>query len=356
MIYHVIGTMSGSSMDGMDVVYAEITEVAGKWEYEIHATDCIPFDDFWKEKLQNFDAYKAREFAELDVKFGKWMGEKIKEFIASNQLEHKIHFIGSHGHTAFHAPADGWTSQIGHGGAIAAAVELPVISDLRQMDVSNGGQGAPIVPIAEKLLFSDYPLFLNLGGIANISLHDETGIQAYDITACNRVLDMLAKKTGKSYDKDGELARSGNIQESALAALGDQEYLKQSPPKSLANEFGIEVLYPILENIEINDALATMSEHVAEQIAAAISSSNINSGQILITGGGAHNTYLTERIQKHLEPLEISVVVPDELTVNYKEALAMCMIAVLRWREEANVLNGYSGADKDSIGGALWMV
>ncbi len=348
--------MSGSSMDGMDVVYAEIVDTAGAWEYQIHAAHCYPLDDFWETKLRALENMGTREYAQLDVKFGAWMGNRIADFIQTYGLEHKVHFVGSHGHTAFHDPENGWTAQIGHGGAIAAAAQLPVISDLRQMDVSLGGQGAPIVPIAEKLLMADYPMFLNLGGIANISIHSPDGIQAYDITACNRVLDMLSQQSGQAYDKDGGMAREGRVNSDVLQRMSEPEYLQQSPPKSLHNEFGTQVLFPMLEGLPTQDALATMTEHIATMIASSLRDQNAAEGKILITGGGAHNGFLVERIAEKIAALGITAVVPDARTVDYKEALAMCMMAVLRWREEANVLAGYSGASRDSIGGALWTV
>lgn len=355
MIYHVIGTMSGSSLDGLDIVYTEITDIAGQWTYITHASDCIPFDDALREKLRSFSEYTAREYVQLDADLGYWMGEKVAEFMSKNDLQHKIQFISSHGHTTFHDPESGYSAQIGHGAAIAQRCDRPVISELRMMDIAHGGQGAPIVPMAEKLLFPDTSLFLNLGGICNISIHQDENITAFDVTSCNRVLNLLANQEGMKYDDRGALARSGKKDENVLGALEKFEFFDRKGPKSLANEFGTEKLFPLLGNLSTADAANTFVHHIAQQIQRVVKDSKVRGENLLITGGGAKNEYLVEMIAQYLEPLEIEVSVPDEATVDYKEAVAMALLGVLRWREEFTVSNSYSGASSSSIGGAVWM-
>jgi anhydro-N-acetylmuramic acid kinase len=253
------------------------------------------------------------------------------------------------------------TAQLGDGAAIAAATSLPVVSDLRAMDVALGGQGAPIVPIGEKLLLGDYDYFLNIGGIANISFNQDSYL-AFDICAANRVLNMLAAKEGKEYDEGGKMAASGKVDNALLEKLNGLDFYKAAYPKSLANDFGTNIVYPLILNAgsSTTDALRTYTEHIAMQVTHAIASVNnlklqTSSLKLLCTGGGAFNNFLVERLQDHLKQLDIEVIIPDEKLVKYKESLIMALIAVLRWREETNVLASVTGAQRDSVGGAMWM-
>ena len=267
--------------------------------------------------------------------------------------------VASHGHTTFHLPSRQMTAQLGDGAAIAAETQLPVVTDLRAMDLAFGGQGAPIVPVGEKLLLGDHDYFLNLGGIANISVNAEKYI-AFDVCPANRVLNMLANEKGKAFDENGEMAASGNIDETALQQLNALGYYSQPFPKSLANDFGTDTVYRIIKQAGLPtvDALRTYTEHIAIQIANAIpggiNNGNNKGSQILVTGGGALNAFLISRLAERLRPLGISVVVPDINLVNYKEAMIMALIGVLRWRQEYNVFASVTGASRDSIGGALW--
>ena len=247
------------------------------------------------------------------------------------------------------------TAQLGDGAAIAAETQLPVVTDLRALDVAFGGQGAPIVPIGEKLLMNEYSYFLNIGGIANISVNDNPYI-AFDICPANRVLNMLANDVGKSYG--GMIAASGVVNTTLLEKLNDLSYYKLPPPKSLANDFGTDIIYPMIKELgcKTEDALRTYTEHIAYQVKQAMTNSNIpNPGsRLLVTGGGAFNQFLIQRLSEQLKESGIAVIVPDADLVNYKEALIMAFIGVLRWRQENNVLASVTGAARDSIGGALW--
>ncbi len=366
MVYRVIGLMSGSSLDGLDIVFVEFHENGGKWSYEIINADCHPYPEQWMNRLKNATTLNAMEYQLLHAEYGHYLGQQVNSFIESNGLQYKVALIASHGHTTFHLPARKMTAQLGDGAAIASETHLPVVTDLRSLDVAFGGQGAPIVPIGEKLLLGDYDYFLNIGGIANISANADPYI-AFDICAANRVLNMLANDAGKEYDKDGEMAASGNILPTLLEKLDHLDYYRQPYPKSLANDFGTDIVYPMIkkEAVTINDALATYSEHIALQVNYAISmltEKNSNAQQeknknsrLLATGGGALNLFLVERLKKYLSKSAIEVVVPDKNLVNYKEALIMALIGVLRWREEYNILYSVTGAKRDSIGGALWV-
>lgn len=362
MVYKVIGLMSGSSLDGLDIVFVEIEEKGGKWAYQVLNAACLPFEHDLQQQLQLAPTLSAKDLALLDANFGRYIGQQVNSFISTHQLQYKVGLIVSHGHTVFHHPPH-FTTQIGNGACIAAETSLPVVSDLRAMDVAMGGQGAPIVPMGELLLYPGYTYFLNIGGIANISFRGEKTYDAFDVCPANRVMNLLANDIGKSFDEGGELAKKGNIVEGLLDQLNAQEYYWQTFPKSLANEFGTEVLLPLIKSfkLDIRDSLCTYVEHVAMQLSEAIQQINRKRGftpaieKILVTGGGAMNAYLVERLSVYLEPLNIHIEVPDRQTVEYKEAIVMALLGVLRWREEPTVLHTVTGAKEQSIGGALWM-
>ena len=358
MVYRAIGLMSGSSLDGLDIAFVEFQEQGGKWTYEILQADCYAYTKEWETKLRDAINLSARDYQLLHAEYGHYTGQQINKFIEEHQLHYKVAVIASHGHTTFHIPDKNMTAQLGDGAAIAAETKLPVVSDLRALDVAFGGQGAPIVPIGEKLLLGDYNFFLNLGGIANISLNAEKYV-AYDICPANRVLNMLVNQLGKEYDDGGQIAASGTVNNELLEKLNALEYYKQPYPKSLANDFGTDVVYPIIKdsNLEIKDAVRTYVEHIVFQIENAIGSSLTplgDGGKLLATGGGGFNTFLIQRLSDSLKELNIEVIVPDKKLVNFKEALIMAFIGVLRWRQEYNVLSSVTGAARDSIGGALW--
>lgn len=361
MVYRAIGLMSGSSLDGLDIAFAELQEQAGKWSYEILAADCYAYSDEWVKKLKDAINLSARDYQLLHTDYGHYTGQQINQFIDKHQLHYKVAVIASHGHTTFHRPDRKMTAQLGDGAAIAAETQLPVVTDLRALDVAFGGQGAPIVPIGEKLLFSDYDFFLNLGGIANISHNDPDNYTAFDICPANRVLNMLVNELGKEYDDGGQIAASGTINEILLKKLNGLEYYKQPYPKSLANDFGTDIVYPLIkkERIEIRDAVRTFVEHIVFQISNAINTlrnlkPETRNPKLLATGGGAFNTFLIQRLSDSLKELNAEVIVPDKRLVNFKEALIMAFIGVLRWRQEYNVIASVTGATRASIGGALW--
>lgn len=362
MLYRVIGIMSGSSLDGLDIAFVEFEETARKWSYEIKAARCLPYSDEWYKNLQQADKLSAYDYFLLHSSYGEYIGTQVNTFIDEFDLYHKVQLIASHGHTTFHAPLLGMTAQLGDGAAIAATTEINVVSDLRAMDVAFGGQGAPIVPIGEKLLFEDYDYFLNLGGIANLSLKSSAGYAAFDICAANRVMNMLAEFEGKQYDEGGSIAASGKVFTPLLNQLNALTYYSLPHPKSLANSFGTDEVFPLINGFDISiaDKLRTYVEHVVIQIASAIQQLDLNvvetiARKMLVTGGGAFNTFLIQHLASTIKSLHIEVFVPDTTLVNYKEALIMALIGVLRWREEYNVLDTVTGARRSSIGGAVWI-
>jgi anhydro-N-acetylmuramic acid kinase len=360
MVYRVIGIMSGSSLDGLDIAFVEFEETARKWSYEIKAASCKPYTSEWLDRLQSATSLNAYQYLILHSDYGKYIGEQVNSFIDHFDLHHKVQLISSHGHTTFHAPLVGMTGQLGNGASIAATTEINVVSDLRAMDIAFGGQGAPIVPIGERLLFDEYTYFLNLGGIANLSFKSETGHYAFDVCAANRVLNMLAGSMGKDFDDGGAIAASGKVYTPLLSRLNALDYYSQNYPKSLANSFGTDEVFPLVNgfDIEIEDKLRTYAEHIVMQIGYALEKTGADNRirtKMLVTGGGAFNTFLVQRLTETLQSYNIEVIIPPALLVNYKEALIMALIGVLRWREEYNVLNTVTGAARSSIGGAVWI-
>ncbi|MBD0293741.1 MAG: anhydro-N-acetylmuramic acid kinase, partial [Flavisolibacter sp.] len=319
MVYKVIGLMSGSSLDGLDMVFAELQENAGNWNFSIAQADCSTYSPDWIRKLKEATSLSALEYQLLHTDYGHYIGQQVNQFIEKYQLHYQVGLIASHGHTTFHVPARRMTAQLGDGAAIAAETGLPVVSDLRALDVAFGGQGAPIVPIGEKLLLQDYSLFLNLGGIANISFNLPDQYIAFDICPANRVLNMIAAKVGKEYDAGGEMAALGNVNYPLLEQLNALDYYQQPAPKSLANNFGTDEVYPLIQSFGLthNDELHTYVEHIVQQIKRSITNgewSKVNSEnynykpqttnhKLLITGGGAFNDFLINRLSEALLPL-----------------------------------------------------
>ena len=358
MVYKVIGVMSGSSLDGIDIVFTELQEMAGNWQYEILHAACLPYDKSWFQKLQQAVNLPAKEYLLLHTDYGRFIGEKINDFISEKKLQHQVNLICCHGHTTFHLPGKKMTHQLGEGAAIAAETKLPVVSDLRSMDIAFGGQGAPIVPMGEKLLFNQYNYFLNIGGIANISIHKLNEVIAFDVCAANRVLNMLAETMGHAYDDKGMISSRGRRNENLLGELNSLEYYRLHYPKSLANSFSIDIVYPLLKSFDINieDILHTYTEHICVQIKNALQEfKNNNIQHLFITGGGAFNKFLIERLQENLQEINFEIVIPADEVIKYKEALIMALLGALRWREQYTVLSSVTGASRNSIGGALWL-
>ena len=352
--FHAIGLMSGSSLDGLDICYVRFQNDVLTFNYEILQAECIEYTNEFRERLRNASSCSAFEFAKLHTELGEYFGVLTNDFIQKNKIEN-LDFICSHGQTIFHQPNSGFTTQIGCGAQIAAQTHSKVVCDLRSSDVAHSGQGAPIVPIAEQHLFPEYKVFLNIGGIANIAFHKEEKIIAYDVCAANTLLNYFAKQKGLDYDKDGHLARNGEISQELLSDLNEIKFCKQPFPKSLGTEHITNEWIPLFDKYEngIEDKIATAVEHIAMQVGEAIKSQfSILKSEILITGGGALNTFLTDRIQHHSN---LKVVVPDILTVQYKEALAMAFIGLLRIMETPNCLASVTGAKKDVTGGAVYL-
>lgn len=351
--YKAIGIMSGSSLDGIDVAYCVFKKEDKNWRFQISAAECYPYTSELHKKLKTIGNLSAEEFVKLDVELGKLFAEKVQHLLSTKKLS-KPDFIGSHGHTAFHNPASGYTSQIGSGAVLNSLTQIPVICDLRTQDVALGGQGAPIVPLGEKYLFSNYKIFLNIGGIANIAMHEKKKIKAFDVCPANTLLNFYAQKEGKPFDESGNIARTGTCHDKLLEELNNLDFSLATFPKSLSTEYIMENYLPVLKKYKLSnaDSLATVSEHIAIQVANQLK--GVKPQKMLITGGGALNTFLIERMSYHLPGFKVKV--PDFETVFYKEALVMAFLALMRLLGKKNVLSSVTGSKRDTVSGAIYEI
>ena len=357
-----IGMMSGSSLDGLDIALVKFNEDGERYNFQILAAETLPYPEYWTRQLSEAFHKQPEDLVQLDKDYGKYLGEQVLAFAQ----KHNAHpdFVASHGHTIFHKPEQHYTLQIGDGQELAKACGFTVINDFRSKDVSKGGQGAPLVPIGDKLLFGNYEICLNIGGIANVS-YDEDGQRiAYDLCIANQALNYLAQMKALPYDRDGQLARSGEVDMDLLKRLNRHPFYGQLPPKSLGREFfeanqkGLlddcgafdRLRHPSSQQVlSVEDMLATFVEHIALQIALGIS--HLSKGKILVTGGGARNQFLMERLQARTSH---EVVIPDKMTIDYKEALVFAFLGLLRMEDKTNVLSSVTGAESDSCSGRIW--
>ncbi len=359
--YNVIGLMSGTSLDGLDIAHCSFKYHDNKWSFKILEAETIFYSETWVNRLKNLSLQTAFEFVKTNIEYGHLLGSLTKNFIEKYKLQ--IDLIASHGHTIFHQPQLKITSQIGDGAAIASHCNIPIVCNFRTLDVALGGQGAPLVPIGDQLLFSEYTACLNLGGIANVSFEDlspspspkERGRVAFDICPVNIVANELAQTIGKKYDDAGKIGASGKINTELLNQLNAIDFYFLPFPKSLGREWIDEKVFPIINsfNISIEDKLCTFYEHIAIQISNVLNRSSTFNVQrsMLFTGGGAYNSYLIERIKKLSQQ---QIAIPEKKIIEFKEALIFAFLGVLRIRGEINCLSSVTGAQRDSVGGAIY--
>lgn len=344
--YFVLGLMSGTSLDGLDLAYVRIDFAYKQWRYQILHAETVTYPKKWQTKLENSIYLDNDALHDLDKKYSRYLAEQTKSFISESNIS-KLDLISSHGHTVKHRPELGYTIQIGNLPEFGNAFDIPVVCDFRTQDVALGGQGAPLVPIGDELLFSEYKYCLNLGGIANISTEENEKRIAYDIGALNIVLNHYASKLGHKYDKGGKLAASGKLDKNLLSKLDSLEYYNQPYPKSLGREWVDDKLFTILDasGIDSKDILHTYTIHISKKI-----SSNVKKGsRVLVTGGGAYNDFLIQQLQE-----EIKWMIPKKEIVEYKEALIFGLLGVLRYRNQVNCLKSYTGASKNHSSGKLY--
>jgi len=347
--YNVIGVMSGTSLDGVDLAYIKFKH-SDCWKFEIFQSETVSYSEEWLTKLKNAIHFNPSELEELNVSYTKLLASIISEFISKNHLA-EIDAVCSHGHTILHQPQNGFTLQIGNLPIIRDLVNQTIVCDFRVQDVQLGGQGAPLVPIGDELLFSEYDYCLNLGGFSNVSFNENGNRIAFDISPVNTVLNFYASELGFPYDDAGNLAKSGNVNQDLLKQLNDLEFYALPYPKSLGMEFVNAKIFPLINSFSIDekDKLCTFVEHIAIQIANICSKPN---AKLFITGGGAYNRFLIERLRNYLPTTK--VIIPDDKTIQFKEALIFGFLGVLRLRDEINVLSSVTGASKNHSTGVVF--
>jgi anhydro-N-acetylmuramic acid kinase len=346
--YAVVGMMSGTSMDGMDLVLCRFSLERNKWKFYIEKGLTYAYSSEWTANLNQAFRLPAEDFLQLHNAYGRLIGDYTSRFLEENKLSADL--VASHGHTIFHQPEKGFTFQLGEGASIVSRCKLTTVSDFRTMDVALGGQGAPLVPVGDELLFPHYGYCLNLGGFANVSNRQEGKRIAFDICPVNIVLNELSRKAGKEFDRDGEMGRNGFPHPQLVNELNSLEFYRQSGPKSLGREWVEKSYMPLLEkyNLPLDNIMSSVYEHISVQIGSYLELSG--PGEVLITGGGAFNTFLIEKIQSHTK---CQLFIPDEQLVKFKEALIFAFLGLLRFRNEINCLASVTGAVRDSSSGAI---
>lgn len=347
--YLSIGCMSGTSLDGLDLVACRFT-TDQVWKFEIVKAVTIPYSHKWINKLSKAAELNALEFALLHNEFGKFIGKQVADFCSA--LPDTPDLVSSHGHTIFHQPHNKLTVQIGNGAHIAAFSGLPTACDFRSLDVALKGQGAPLVPIGDELLFGEYELCLNLGGIANVSFRENDERKAFDICPANMAFNHFTKELGYEYDLDGTLGRTGTVHEELLSLLNSLDFYQQTGPKSLGREWFEEEFLPLILSFQLepNDILRTLYEHISDQLTFSVD--QYPKGKILITGGGAHNVFLIELFS---EKTKHKTIVPSAQIIDFKEAIIFAFLGVLRLRNEVNCLKSVTGTHHDHSGGVIYL-
>jgi len=347
--YKVIGLMSGTSLDGVDLVYVTFN-LDKVWKFSIHHTTTIPYNTYWINILERLVILAESELKKVDEDYTFYLSNLIHDFITKFNIE-DVDAICSHGHTALHQPDKGLTYQIGNLANIANLLNQIVVCNFRVQDVELGGQGAPLVPIGEQFLFPQYDYCINLGGFANISTKINNTRIAYDICPVNIVLNHYVKQFGFDYDDEGKIASTGKINSSLLHQLNDLKFYKQDYPKSLGLEWVKDTIFPLIDsfNVSIEDVLRTFIEHIAIQISKEMRIEKDASA--LITGGGVFNLLLTERIQNSTNA---NIIIPSKEIIEYKEALIFGLLGVLKLRDEVNCLSSVTGAKRNHSSGKIF--
>ncbi len=346
---YIIGVMSGTSLDGIDIVYVKLNATEN-YSFKIIKAETISYSNDWKSALKEGFHLSGEKLIKLDTDYGILLGNILLNFIKDNRIE-KLDFIASHGHTIFHNPEKNYTFQIGNGPYITSITGIKTICNYRAQDVALGGQGAPLVPVGDELLFSEYNYCLNLGGFSNISFNKNQQRIAFDICPVNIVLNHYVASLNMEYDDKGLLASSGNINKNLLEELNCLPFYNNVKPKSLGYEFIVETIFPIIDkyNLDIKDILRTFVEHIALQISKKIDSNSAK--KMLVTGGGAFNTFLIDRIQSYTKT---QLIIPEETIINYKEALIFALLGHLKDEGKNNCLKSVTGASKDHSSGVVY--
>lgn len=345
-----LGLMSGTSLDGLDIAFCKFFPANSHWKYEVIKCETINYDETWKQRLKSADTLGAYDFALLHRDFGHYMAQCVHHFLMD--IAEKPDFIASHGQTVFHRPDLGLTTQIGSGAEIAAYTGIKTVCDFRTVDVALGGQGAPLVPIGDELLFNQYDACLNLGGFCNISFTENNKRKAFDIAPCNMLLNGLAAKSGLDFDANGELASKGIVLQPLFDELNNLDFYAVKGAKSLGKEWFEAKMLPFFDNAadSCEDLLRTACEHIVCQIVNVVKVHRIQT--LLVTGGGAKNHFLIDLLQMQLGNTQ--VVIPDDATIDFKEAIIFAFLGLLRINRTANCLRLVTNATRDNCGGAIY--
>jgi len=347
----ILGLMSGTSLDGLDMALCQFRKTPSGMRYKLLKASTVTYPKRLQQQLLGAMKFSASDYFTFDAHYAGFVAQQVKAFVKKTGITPAA--IASHGHTVFHQPHKGFTTQIGNGAILAAKTGITTVCDFRSLDVGLGGQGAPLVPIGDALLFGTYAACLNIGGIANISFNKRGKRVAYDVCLANILLNYLAAGLKKPYDKDGALAAKGRVDAALLKQLDALAYYKVKGAKSIGRELFEKSVRAILDGsgISYRDQLATATAHIAQVIARELNKQKLKN--VLVTGGGAHNTYLIKCIRQHTA---CQVIVPEKEVVNFKEALIFAFLGYLRLNGQMNTLASVTGATKDSIGGAVYYV
>ncbi len=340
--------MSGTSLDGLDLILAGFTQISEKWKFTILKSETNPYIEAWKQELSSAGSLDGLSLIRLHKEYGRYLGQQVNLFLKDVSI--RPHLVASHGHTIFHQPQNHLTFQLGDGNTLAAVSGIPVVFDFRSLDVALGGQGAPLAPMGDRLLFPEYTYCLNLGGFANISFERQTKRIAFDPCPANLAVQHIVQPMGMDLDRDGETGRHGKIDTLLLTRLNELDYYHKSAPKSLGREWLESFFFPVLDSFDIPAAnkLRTVYEHITMQICGSITPNDKE--KMLVTGGGAHNVFLTDLLK---EKCRAEVVIPTDTLVDFKEALIFAFIGILRKDNKINCLSSVTGATKDSSSGII---
>ncbi len=356
--------MSGSSLDGLDLAYCELRLTKGRAEpaveWQLLAAETLKYPEKWVARLAHLPVQDGNTLAKTHVYFGRYMAELVNTFIQKHDIQPDL--IASHGHTVFHEPERMMTLQIGDGAALAALTGIPVACDFRTHDIALGGEGTPIAPAADRYLFPGYDFYLNIGGIANVTCNADGKFIAFDTSPANQVLNLLAQQIGLPYDADGQIARKGTLNESLFSTLNTMEYCQADYPKSLDNNWIREQVFPLFlpSDIPIPDLLHTATQFIAKQIGGSLQKViqkeqlHQENYRMLVTGGGGLNTYLMDCIRQACEPIQTEIILPERDIIDYKEAILMALMGLLRLERIPNCFSSVTGAERDTIGGAIY--
>lgn len=352
----ILGLMSGSSLDGLDIALVEFNRSESRNAFILIHSETVSYPESLQRRLANAPLMSARDLMTLEIDYTKAMSQIVLRWLARSEFN--IDYIASHGHTIFHYPKEGLTKQIGNGGVLAALTGIPVICDFRNGDIALKGQGAPMAPLADRDLFPGHSMYLNMGGISNISIFDNLKIQAYDICPCNQLLNYLALEKGKPFDPEGKWASRGKLNEALYHALGSNPFYKLKPPKSMDNQWIRENVFIVLDafSVPVEDKLHTCVQFIVDHIVREVQKhKDLKGSTLFVTGGGVNNSFMINLLKKKLDIFGVDLILPLREIIDFKEAILIAYAGFLRVLEENNMISQVTGARRDSIGGCIYL-